>query len=156
MGGGGPSKWLQYYIGVITVCHESWGITSGLSFPQKKNSGSVGSLGTPKSDYVICARPLNGKNSRSSIAHAGSLISHIFCKRMKPFFTNSLFNMIESETKVLKLISILDVIQVRSRNFRLVNTEVRCEWLARLRTSQSLLFWSSVLNFQECETLQMY
>ena len=115
-------KWLQYYI------------------------GGEGSLRTTKSDYVICARPLNGKNSRSSIAHAGSLISHIFCKRMKPFFTNSLFNMIESETKVLKLISILDVIQVRSRNFRLVNTEVRCESLARLRTSQSLLFWSSVLK----------
>ena len=32
---GGMPKWLQYYIG-------------------------GGSLGTPKSDYVICARPLNG------------------------------------------------------------------------------------------------
>ena len=37
---GGMPKWLQYYIG-------------------------GGSLGTPKSDYVICARPLNVNTSNS-------------------------------------------------------------------------------------------
>ena len=44
--GGGTAKWLQYYIG--GVCPNDYNITRGRS------------LGTPKSDYVICARPLVG------------------------------------------------------------------------------------------------
>ena len=44
--GGGTAKWLQYYIG--------GGMPKWLQY----YIGGEGSLGTPKSDYVICARPL--------------------------------------------------------------------------------------------------
>ena len=51
------SKWLQLYIGgynqVITVLH-SGGMPKWLQY----YIGGQGSLGTPKSDYLICARPL--------------------------------------------------------------------------------------------------
>ena len=43
---GGAAKWLQYYIGR--------GMPKWLQY----YIGREGSLGTPKSDYVICARPL--------------------------------------------------------------------------------------------------
>ena len=42
---GGTAKWLQYYIG--------GGMPKWLQY----YIGGGGSLGTPKSDYVICARP---------------------------------------------------------------------------------------------------
>ena len=43
---GGTAKWLQHYIG--GVCPNNYNITWG-----------GGGLGTPKRDYVICARPLS-------------------------------------------------------------------------------------------------
>ena len=45
---GGTAKWLQYYIG--------GGMPKWLQYYM-----GGGSLGTPKSDYVICARPLMEK-----------------------------------------------------------------------------------------------
>ena len=58
---GGTAKWLQYYIG--------GGMPKWLQYYI-----GGGSLGTPKSDYVICARPLmcSGSDSswiRPSLAH---------------------------------------------------------------------------------------
>ena len=55
------SKLLQLYIGgygeMITVLHRG-----GYAQMITLLHGGGGSLGPPKSDYVICARPLNGKS----------------------------------------------------------------------------------------------
>ena len=54
---GGTAKWLQYYI------------------------GGEGSLATPKSDYVICARPLMANAIKNFYIFLGTLPSlHFFCK----------------------------------------------------------------------------
>ena len=55
---GGMSKWLQLYIGggygeMITVLHRG-GYAQMITILHR----GEGSLGTPRSDYVICARPL--------------------------------------------------------------------------------------------------
>ena len=53
---GGRSKWLQLYLGgygqMITVLHR--GYVQMITILHR----GEGSLGTPKNDYVICARPL--------------------------------------------------------------------------------------------------
>ena len=55
---GGMSKLLQLYRGGVR--RNDYSITQGGVCPNDYNITWGGSLGTPKSDYVICARPLTG------------------------------------------------------------------------------------------------
>ena len=77
--------WLHYYIGVVG--QNDYIITWGVGYAQMITIlHGGGSLGTPKSDYVICARPLNRSSGWAVFVTKGHKITQILILKPNIFW----------------------------------------------------------------------